>query len=89
MFEAEKLMRHIRERIAVLEHERAKPLVRDGFHAVIHREHSADIRMHDKTSEGAQDFLRVIPFGCAAPFGMGNRNDAIERWMDASKRLQA
>ena len=84
----EKFMRHVRERVAVLQHECAQPRVRDRLHAVVEREHRADIWMHHEARECAQHFGGIVRLASAAALGVCDGDDAIEPGMHARERLE-
>ena len=84
----EKRVRHVVERVAAIAQKRSEAGVGDRFDAVVDGEHGADVGVHHKTGERAEDLESVVRFARAAALGVRDGHDAIERRVHAGEGLQ-
>src|SRR5262245_56594409 len=60
----------------------------DRFDAKIHSQDGADVWVDHETGKGTQEQVQVIGV-VAAPFGMGNGNDAVYVWKFTRRALES
>ena len=76
--QAEKVVRHVGQRVVMGRHVVAQPGVGDGFGAVVHRQHGADVGVHHEAAQRPQHEIEVVGFLAAAALGVRHGNDAID-----------